>query len=470
MTILQILILAVVAVLVNGLKKGRFLALLASSTLVVYWLQPVQEPLSLIYWLPTLMLALIVASWLITSVPEKRSWRENWSAAAVLAAVVFFVDLNRYFKIDDFFIVETPRVQWVLVLLLGLSVFVFLLSRAGKFPSFVFTLSILIIIGLLVFVKTPSALAVLLEKFAEIRGKEAGDALNFSWLGFSYIAFRLLHTVIDRRTGRLPSVTLAEYVNYVIFFPAFTAGPIDRLERFGSGLNDPIPLDAGGWVEAGQRIFVGLFKKFVVTDALVWIALNETFVRDARSTGWLWVLLYAYSLRIFFDFSGYTDIAIGLGRLLGVRLPENFDSPYFKPNLTQFWNSWHMTLTQWFRSYFFNPLTRAMRSAENPISPWLMVLFSQVATMLLIGLWHGLTINFVLWGMWHGCGLFVQNRWSEFMKKRIFNKDENPSSQAGLRFAGIFLTFNFVSLGWLFFALPSPQSVWSAALKLFGVM
>lgn len=470
MTILQILILAIVAVLVNRLKKGRSLALLGSSAFVIYWLQPNQEPVSLMFWLPTLTLGIIVMSWLITSIPEKRSWRENQSGVIVLVAVVLFVDLNHYFKMDVFFVVETPRIQWVFVLLLGLSVFALVLSRVRKFPSFVFTLSLLIIIALLAFVKTPSALATVLEKFAEIRGKDPSEAVNFSWLGFSYVAFRLLHTVIDRNTGRLPPVSLTEYVNYVIFFPAFTAGPIDRLERFVSGLSAPMPLDVGGWVEASQRIFVGLFKKFVIADALVWIALNETFVRDAKSAGWLWTLLYAFSLRIYFDFSGYTDIAIGLGRLLGVRLPENFDSPYFKPNLTQFWNSWHMTLTQWFRSYFFNPLTRAVRSAENPLSPWLMIFFSQVATMLLIGLWHGVTINFVLWGLWHGCGLFIQNRWSEFVRTRMINKVENSSSQLVLRFTGMFLTFNFVSLGWLFFALPSAESVWSAALKLFGVM
>jgi len=122
----------------------------------------------------------------------------------------------------------------------------------------------------------------------------------------------------------------------VVFFPSFTAGPIDRLERFIRDLNDPVTLDRAGWLDAGTRFFVGLFKKFVVADILAWIALNETFAAQTYSAGWMWLLLYAYSLRIYFDFSGYTDIAIGLGRLLGVRLPENFNAPYLKPNLTLF--------------------------------------------------------------------------------------------------------------------------------------
>ena len=331
-------------------------------------------------------------------------------------------------------------------------------------------LAVVALIGLLALIKTPSMAAWLFEAMATLRGKEAGGQSSLAWLGFSYVSFRLLHTIFDRLAGRLPSVSLAEYMNYVIFFPAITAGPIDRVERFVAGLNSPLPLDAEGWVDAGQRIFTGLFKKFVVADALAWIALNETFARDAQSTGWLWTLLYAYSLRIYFDFSGYTDIAIGLGRLLGVRLPENFDKPYFKSNLTQFWNSWHITLTQWFRSYFFNPLTRAMRSTSKPVSLWVTILVSQVATMVLIGLWHGVTVNFIVWGLWHGCGLFIQNRWSEFARARFSARATSLSSQRLFQFAGIFLTFNFVSLGWLFFALPSPESAWNAMLKLAGVL
>jgi alginate O-acetyltransferase complex protein AlgI len=183
----------------------------------------------------------------------------------------------------------------------------------------------------------------------------------------------------------------------------------------------------------------------------------------------MWILLYSYSLRIYFDFSGYTDIAIGVARLLGVRLPENFASPYLKPNLSQFWNSWHMTLTQWFRSYFFNPLTRAMRSSPQLLPSFLMILVAQISTMVLIGLWHGVTAGFVLWGLWHGAGLFIQNRWSDYMKDHTPAWGMSRSGQVILRYSGVFLTFNFVSLGWLFFVLPTPARVWTVIAILFGV-
>lgn len=140
-------------------------------------------------------------------------------------------------------------------------------------------------------------------------------------------------------------MNLGEYVNYVIFFPSFTAGPIDRAERFVQELRTPIALADQDWLEAGKRFFLGMFKKFVIADLLALIAINEMLVNQVHSAAWMWFFLYMYSLRIYFDFSGYTDVAIGLARVMGVRLPENFASPYFKPNLTLFWNSWHMTLT-----------------------------------------------------------------------------------------------------------------------------
>ncbi|HUE98285.1 MAG TPA: MBOAT family O-acyltransferase, partial [Anaerolineales bacterium] len=332
-------------------------------------------------------------------------------------------------------------------------------------------LLVLALIGLVVMLailKYPSAGAGLFDLVAGFRGKDPGGVSGLTWLGFSYVSFRLMHTIFDTLSGRLPPVSLADYVNYIIFFPAFTAGPIDRIERFVRDLKEPIELDSSGWVEAGSRLASGLFKKFVLADGLAWFAINTVYVQNLESPGPSWMLLYAYSLRIFFDFSGYTDLAIGLGRLLGVRLPDNFDSPYLKPNITQFWNAWHMTLTQWFRAYFFNPLTRAMRSSHKQLPDYLMIFLAQVSTMILIGLWHGITAGFLLWGIWHGLGLFIHNRWSNWVRPRMPDWESSAFGGAALKFSGVFLTFNFVSLGWLFFNLQDPSTAWRAILFLFG--
>jgi D-alanyl-lipoteichoic acid acyltransferase DltB (MBOAT superfamily) len=284
-------------------------------------------------------------------------------------------------------------------------------------------------------------------------------------LGFSYIAFRLLHTLRDRLTGRLPALTLREYLTYILFFPALTAGPIDRAERFADDLRSPFPSLA----EGGGRLALGVFKKFVLADSLALFSLGPATARQATSPGWLWILLYAFAFRLYLDFSGYTDVAIGLGRLFGMRLPENFSRPYLRENLTAFWNSWHMTLAGWFRSYFFNPVTRALRSARRPLPVAWIVFLGQMGTMILIGLWHGITWNFAVWGAWHGAGLFIHNRWADLLKKRGFRLATAGPMARLASVAGALITFHFVTLGWAWFALPSLDLSRRVLLGLFGI-
>jgi D-alanyl-lipoteichoic acid acyltransferase DltB (MBOAT superfamily) len=289
---------------------------------------------------------------------------------------------------------------------------------------------------------------------------------DLRWLGFSYIAFRLLHALFECRNGKMPALTLREFFAWVIFFPALVAGPIDRAARFAQDLRAPLaPADPE--LRAGLgRIASGLAKKFVMADSLALFCLNEINAAQVNSTGWLWILLYAYALRLYLDFSGYTDLAIGIGNLFGVRLPENFNAPYLRPNLTQFWNSWHMSLAQWFRAHFFNPVTRALRASPHNLPPALIILITQLATMLLIGAWHGLSAGYIIWGFWHGAGLFVHNRWSEWMRPRMAALAPTPRTAQALQVSGAILTFHYVALGWVWFAIASPQLSWSVLMRL----
>jgi D-alanyl-lipoteichoic acid acyltransferase DltB (MBOAT superfamily) len=292
--------------------------------------------------------------------------------------------------------------------------------------------------------------------------------VDIRWLGFSYVAFRLIHTLRDRQAGRLPAVTLRDYLNYVIFFPAISAGPIDKLQRFDKDLQKPLILNVEVLGNAFYRLVVGIFKKFAVADTIALIALNSQNAGQIQANGWGWIMVYAYAFQIYFDFSGYTDIAIGLGQLLGIQLPENFNRPYLKPNLTQFWNNWHMTLTQWFRAYFFNPFTRSLRTRYRTLSPTLVILITQVSTMVLIGLWHGITWNFVLWGVWHGLGLFLQNRYSDWVKPRMAQFENKPRIQKGMQVLNVILSFHFVALGWVWFALPKVTLSITVFTRLLG--
>ncbi|KAF0107338.1 MAG: membrane bound O-acyl transferase MBOAT family protein [Anaerolineaceae bacterium] len=471
MTLTIILVSMAAALLAGWLARGRSrpLVLLAFSALAVYAFQPALPVRHLDFWLPTVTLALVAASWALTAAPEQRSWRANWPAAAILAGIVLLLGLTRFLPFDAFLTASRPpqTFQIVLAILLAAALTgaaLWLSRRSAKWLA----AAIGLILALFLVLKVPELSYWTSFFFHKLNQQYSGaaSAADLRWLGFSYIAFRLIHTIRDRQSGRLPAVTLAEYAAYVIFFPSLTAGPIDRIERFLGDLRRPFALSAEDLTEAGKRLLVGLFKKFVIADALALVALNGTNALQVRTAGWTWILLYAYAFQIFFDFSGYTDIAIGLGRLLGFKLPENFNAPYRKPNLTQFWNNWHMTLTQWFRAYFFNPVTRLLRSTKKPLPIPVVIFVTQIITMALIGLWHGVTANFVLWGLWHGLGLFVHNRWSERTKARFAVLP--PRWQTVLNAGGALLTFHFVALGWVFFAMPDLSTSWHVFLKLFG--
>jgi alginate O-acetyltransferase complex protein AlgI len=460
MTLTLVLVSIFVAFILGvlGGNRWRLPLLLGASALAVFAFQPTLAVRGLDFWLPTATLSFTVLTWILTTPHELRSWHTNWSALVILSSIILILGSSRYVGISLALTASRPpQIAQIIFVVIVVSVMGALIGRFTKPGKGVLTAAIIVLIMLFVFLKTP-ALAVRGSMWLRSLNQQATNmalAQDIRWLGFSYIAFRLLHTIRDRQSGRLPAVSLSEYVIYVIFFPTLTAGPIDRIERFVLDLRRPLALAPNDLGEAGKRLIMGLFKKFAIADTLSLIALNATNALQVHTAGWGWVLLYAYAIQIYFDFSGYTDIAIGIGQLLGIHLPENFKAPYLKPNLTQFWNNWHMSLTQWFRAYFFNPLTRAFRSRWRKLPVPVIIFITQLATMVLIGLWHGVTWNFFLWGLWHGLGLFIHNRWSELTKKPFALL--NLHWQTILNGAGVFLTFNYVALGWVFFALPEPS-------------
>ena len=474
MTIIQILI-VVAAALFWGLvmrERGRPYFLLIASVIVIFWLQPSLPLRGFDFWIPTATLIVAVFSWYISASEESRREKKNWGTISILAGMILFINLTRFLPLDSILTRSRPPQTQILLMVLALSgLLFFFTTRLKHFNPTLLSTSIIGLIAVFLALKVPALAYWVSYGIRSLTNQSLLEAAStdLRWLGFSYIAFRIIHTLRDRQMGRLPVVDLAEYVTYIIFSPAFTAGPIDRIERFIKDLRKPSAPGNDELLIAGQRFMMGLFKKFVVADALALIALNDTNALQIRSTGWMWILLYAYAFQIYFDFSGYTDIAIGTSRLLGIQLPENFSAPYQKPNLTQFWNNWHITLTQWLRAYFFNPATRWLRSWKKPMPAPVMIALTQIATMLLIGFWHGVTWNFALWGLWHGVGLFIHNRWSDMTKVRAAAWATTPSRKTILNVSGIIITFNFVALGWIFFALSSTSTSMQVFLKLFGL-
>ena len=467
----SILTALLIGALTRGAQSLRNYLLLALSVLAVYWFQPLLPLRSFDFWLPSLSLAFVILTWLLTSQPGAWRTRQNMIGFLIIIGLVTFIDLSRYFLPDPVLTATTPPqfIQYfAFIVVIGTIIFV--IVWFSYHSRWAISITIIVLILILIVLKTPglSLQTSIFFRTLANRSVENASFTDLRWLGFSYLAFRLIHVLRDKQMARLPELSLPEFATYVVFFPSLAAGPIDRAERFAQDLRKEFALSQDETLIAGQRIFLGLFKKFVIADTLALIALNDAMAIQVRTTGWMWIVVYAYAFQIYFDFSSYTDIAIGIARLVGIQLPENFAAPYTKPNLTQFWNSWHMTLTQWFRSYFFNPFNRWMRGFKN-IPAWVMILIGQVATMLLIGLWHGITINFIFWSLWHGLGLFLQNRWSDFVRRRYPNLGQNSRLQPALQISGILLTFHFVALGWVFFALSQPSLSWLVFRKLFGM-
>jgi D-alanyl-lipoteichoic acid acyltransferase DltB (MBOAT superfamily) len=474
MTLLHILVFAIGAALAGLLipKRWRLWALLGGSVLAIYWLQPSSPVRYLDFWLPTATLLLAALTWLVTvrlepeaadaerAVGNRRQWMIAWG---VIGALILGVAATRYLAEPLRLTSRPPDILGVVIALAvctGLGLLAWRLRGRGALVGGVFALIVAIFIAL----KWEPLTAALDGLLLRLNGQDSSlaRASDVVWLGFSYVAFRLLHTLRDRQTGKLPPVSLREYLLYVVFFPAYTAGPIDRVERFTADLREPFRLDAKAMTEGGRRIFTGLLKKFVIADSLALIALDPASAAQANPGAGAWILLYAYALYLWLDFSGYTDIAIGIGILAGIKLPENFDRPYLKTNLKSFWQSWHITLSSWLRFYVFSPLSRWLLMKR--VSPNRAVFAAQMATMLLVGLWHGITLNFIIWGAWHGVGLFAHKVWSDRTRKRYRELRDRPRLQRLVSAGAWLITFHYIALGWVWFALPDPE----AAVGFFG--
>jgi alginate O-acetyltransferase complex protein AlgI len=240
------------------------------------------------------------------------------------------------------------------------------------------------------------------------------------------------------------------------------AGPIKRYPQFVAAMRDAEPSSAN--IYAGLlRILLGLTKKFLLADVLALTVAERTYASTMRHA---WVIVFAYSLQIFFDFSAYSDIAIGLGRTLGIALPENFRAPYLAKNIREFWDRWHITLSRWVRDYVFTPLGRTLFKTLLRRTPAVIAVISYLVTFTVVGAWHGLTPSFLLWGVYHGVLLSIYHVVRLKTPARL--ADEPWYDGRIVRTLSTAMTFFFVTLGWVPFMLPLGQAEKLLAL-MFGV-
>ncbi|MHA2033214.1 MAG: MBOAT family O-acyltransferase, partial [Candidatus Kariarchaeaceae archaeon] len=229
-------------------------------------------------------------------------------------------------------------------------------------------------------------------------------------------------------------------------------------EQFNPQTNTPLKDDLKNGIE---RIVHGLFKKIVLAGIIYpYILTNIGKPINEMTTYEVAYGIYAYTLYFYFDFAGYTDMAIGAARVLGIGLPENFNKPFLKRNIQQLWANWHISLTGWLTDYIYWPLVRKMRNIitlkKHPI---LLSNICILITFIVCGMWHGETLNFVLWGIYHGIGISVVNIYqnkkrkikNEFLRKYFTSKYS--------QLVGIFATFNFFAIGLLLFALDINEVI-----------
>ncbi len=259
-------------------------------------------------------------------------------------------------------------------------------------------------------------------------------------VGISFYTFQGLSYAIDQYREKQPAQSFGRVLLFVSFFPTILAGPIMRAHRFWPQL-DARARDPRAVPEGFALILSGLFKKVVLASYLSEHVVRDVFLTPEAYSSWgVLMAIYGYAVQIFCDFSGYSDLALGVGRLMGYRLPENFNSPYLALNLQDFWRRWHITLSLWLRDYLYIPLGGNRRGNRY---------LNLIVTMVLGGLWHGAHFRFLVWGFGHGMGLAVVHAF------RTLKENISWTPPAVVRFASIpaawLLTFHFVALLWIFF-------------------
>jgi len=283
-----------------------------------------------------------------------------------------------------------------------------------------------------------------------LTGLHIGMASPVLPAGISFFTFQGISYLIDvyRRDARVQR-SFVRFGVYLSLFPQLVAGPIVRYTDLEEQLTLPAEVDLQDMRRGMGRFAVGLAKKVLLADAMgrFWGKMSVS-LTSAGALG-AWLGLIAFSFQIFFDFSGYSDMALGLGKALGFTFPENFDRPYRAQSLTDFWRRWHMTLTTWFREYVYFPLGGSRRG-ERRRDVNLMIVWA------LTGLWHGAGWNFILWGVYFGVLLMLEKRF--LLRHGWYERLPGPLRQAG--------TYLLVLLGWGFFA--GKWAVFPAMAGLYG--
>jgi len=280
-------------------------------------------------------------------------------------------------------------------------------------------------------------------------------------LGISYYTFQAISYLMDIYSGKIRAERhFGYYAIYLGFFPKLFVGPIERAGPFIKQMKNGINFDYQTFLYGIVRTFWGLFKKVMVVNRLAVIVENVFSTPEIFSGAELWVGVFLCGFYIYFDFSAFIDIAIGISQLFGIKLTENFKRPYLATSITDFWRRWHISLSSWLRDYIFIPLNFETRRASGKIAQCINIML----TFLISGIWHGSAFNFIVWGGMHGFYQMIEyafkNISSKMAKKTGINLKIN-------RTLSIILTFIVVNLSWVVFYANSLSNAWNIFRMMF---
>lgn len=353
---------------------------------------------------------------------------EKWRSLFLLLCSLIFISIFSIIY-TFYFILLSVLVYWAGILI----------KKKVEKKRVIFTVTLVVLIGNLLlhkyfFMTIPESTPPLLNQ-----------ATKILWpLGISYITFRLIHYIAELYWRSMPSSSFVNFALYVIFFPTFLAGPVERFQKFHAQTIKKMCIDITEMNYGLVRILFGIIKKALIADNLNILIMPVLHSPKTFTLSAVILSVYGLAIQIYMDFSAYSDMAIGAARLFGYKIVENFNYPYFKKNIALFWRSWHISVYSWIRDYFFFPLFGTHSSHFK-------LYFGIMVTMIVFHLWHIPSIGFFILGMYHGIGLISWRLFQEAQKNYpslrslVSHKWLNPFSTV--------LTVSFFSFGLLFFRM-----------------
>ena len=296
---------------------------------------------------------------------------------------------------------------------------------------------------------------------------QAGGLQILVPLGLSYYTLQSISYLVDVYRGQMKAESgFVDFALYLAYFPKLLAGPIERARAFLPKLSQRRIVDNRLIAQSVMLIFVGLVRKLIIADNLTTSFLPDVFEIPAKYTPpelVFWLVIYAFAL--YNDFAGYTDIVRGISGFFGIDLSPNFRAPYFSRNFNEFWKRWHITLSEWLRDYIYYPISRALSRSNSSYRSLTNLVVPPLITMLISGIWHGFSLNMILWGGLHGLYLTVERIPS--LWRPIVLSQHQPLWRQCL---GIVVVFSLVTLAWVPFRweLPAALQLWEALLNWSG--